>query len=176
MGQPNRFAPFVVLFAIFSVLQPALVALDCRQTPASVAKRFIQEYYYLDPSMQQWLCAQSGGDPWVSHYLQSKSDEAARRGFDVTYLRRMFTHLHVETIAAAADSATVQVKGVTRAGIYPAFMVVAKMFGIGQDYPVDVIVYLIKEKGRWKVCSPPPSATWTRKPSATPSAIGTTPS
>lgn len=153
MGQANRFAPFVVLAAIFIVLQPALVALDCRQSPASVAKRFIKDYYYLDPAMEKWLCAQVADAQWVDAYLQSKSDAAARRGFSINYLRRMFTRLHVETIAAKADSASVHVQGTIREGIYPAFMVIGKMFGLGQSYTVDSTVHLVKENGRWRVCN-----------------------
>jgi hypothetical protein len=153
MGQPNRFAPFVVLAVLFVVLQPALVALDCRQTPASVAKQFIKDYYYLDPGMEKWLCAQVTDAQWVDAYLHGQSDEAARRGFSVNYLRRMFTRLHVKTIEAKADSASVHVRGTARGGIYPAFMVVGKMFGLGQNYTVDSTVHLVKENGRWRVCN-----------------------
>ncbi len=149
----GRFAPFVVLVVLFVVLQPVLVVLDCRQTPTSVAKQFVEDYYYLDPAMEKFLCAQVAETEWVDTYLQGKADEAARRGFSAKNLRRMFTHMHLETLTAQEDAAVVQVKGNLRTAIYPAFMVVGKMFGIGQNYDVETTINLIKEDGRWRVCN-----------------------
>ena len=149
----GRFAPFVVLVVLFVVLQPVLVVLDCRQTPASVAKQFVEDYYYLDPDMEKWLCDQVVATQWVETYLQSKTDEAAQRGLSIKNLRRMFTHMHLETLTAQEDAAVVQVKGTLRTAIYPAFMVIGKMFGIGQNYDVETTLNLIKEDGRWRVCN-----------------------
>jgi hypothetical protein len=149
----GRFAPFVVLVVLFVVLQPVLVVLDGRQTPASVAKRFVEDYYYLDPDMEKWLCAQLVEAQWVDNYLQGKAEEAAQRGFGRPYLRQLFTHIHVHTVAAQADSAVVEVKGTTRTAINPAFMVVGKIFGIGQEYKVETAINLVKEDGRWRVCN-----------------------
>lgn len=153
MGQASRIAPFIVLVVVFIVLQPLLVVLDCRQTPASVAKQFVQDYYYLDADMEKWLCESVVETGWVEAYLQSKTDEAARRGFGAKNLRRMFTHMHVETVAAQDDLAVVEIRGTLRTAIYPAFMVVGKMFGIGQNYDVDTTVNLTRENGRWRVCN-----------------------
>ncbi|MBI5063332.1 MAG: hypothetical protein HZB87_07705 [Desulfatitalea sp.] len=153
MGQTSRIAPFIVLVVVFIVLQPVLVVLDCRQTPASVAKQFVQDYYYLDADMEKWLCESVVETQWVDGYLQSKTDEAAQRGLSAKNLRRKFTHMHVETVAAQDDSAVVQIKGTLRTAIYPAFMLVGKMFGIGQNYDVDTTVHLTKENGRWRVCN-----------------------
>ncbi len=149
----GRFAPFVVLVVVFLVLQPALVVLDCRQTPASVAKQFVEDYYYLDPDMAQWLCSQVVQRGWVDDYLYGKAEEAAQRGLSVKNLRRMFTEMHVETLADANDSAVVQIEGTLRTAIYPAFMVIGKMFGIGRNYEVDTTINLVRENGRWRVCN-----------------------
>lgn len=149
----GRFAPFVVLVVLFLALQPALVALDCRQTPASVAKQFVEDYYYLDPDMDKWLCTQVVETGWVDDYLHGKASEAAQRGFATKYLRRMFTEMHVETVVGAEDSAVVLVRGNLRTAIYPAFMVVGKMFRIGRDYEVDTTINLVRENGRWRVCN-----------------------
>jgi hypothetical protein len=149
----GRFAPFVVLVVLFIVLQPVLVVLDCRQTPASVAKQFVEDYYYLDPDMEKFLCDQVAATEWVDTYLQAKTDEAARRGLSTKNLRRMFTHLQLETLVAEDDAAVVQVKGTLRTAIYPAFMVVGKMFGIGRNYDVETTINLTRENGRWRVCN-----------------------
>lgn len=153
MGLMNRIAPVIVLFAVFIVLQPLLIALDCQQTPASVAKQFIKNYYYLDADMQKTLCAdECDAGQWVNQYLQSKTDEAAQRGFSVNYLRRMFTHMHLESEIHDDDVAVVHVEGTTRTAINPLFMAIGRLFNIGQDYPVDTKVILVKEDGRWRVC------------------------
>jgi hypothetical protein len=154
MDSLNRFAPFVVLIALFVVLQAALIGLDCQQGPATVAKAFAKDYYYLDADMQKWLCSSEGdSSEAVQAFLNSKTDEAAQRGFDVSYLRHMFTHIHVKTVELSNDSASVHLTGTTRVAINPAFMVVGKLFQLGDDYPVDTTIDLVKENGRWRVCS-----------------------
>lgn len=154
MDSLNRFAPFVVLIALFVVLQAAFIGLDCRQGPATVAKAFAKDYYYLDEDMQKWLCTGEGdSSEAVQAFLISKSDEAAQRGFDISYLRHMFTHIHVKTVERNDDSASVHVTGTTRVAINPPFMIIGKLFRIGNDYPVDVTIDLIKEDGRWRVCN-----------------------
>lgn len=155
MGQMNRIVPVVALFAIAIVLQLAFMALDCWQTPASVAKQFIKDYYYLDADMQKNMCTQKA-DPaqLVDNYLYNKRMEAAQRGFDVTYLRKLFTHIHVETRHQDDRHAEVHVTGTLRTAINPVFMVIGKMkmFDIGKDYHVDAPIKLVKEDGEWRVC------------------------
>jgi hypothetical protein len=156
MDSLNRFAPFVVLIALFVVLQAALIGLDFRQGPGAVAEAFAKDYYYLDADMQKWLCAgEADSSDSVQAFLNRKSDEAAQRGFDISYLRRMFTHIHTQTISQDAESAVVHLTGTTRVAINPVFMVVGKLFRIGNDYPVDATIELIKENGRWRVCNTP---------------------
>jgi len=148
----NRIAPFVVLFAIFAVLQPALIALDCVQGPATAAKAFAKDYYYLDADMQKWLSNADGdAKAMVDDFLYKKEQEAAMRGFAPNRLRRMFTQIHVATEEVEHNTATVHVKGNTRVAIYPPFMVIGKLFNIGNDYPVDVTMHLVKENGKWRV-------------------------
>lgn len=153
MDSLNRFAPFAILFALFVVLQVVFIGLACQQGPSSVAEAFAKDYYYLDADMQKWMCTQEGDNSEaVQAFLNAKNDEAAQRGFDVSYLRHMFTHIHVQTISQNAESASVHLKGTTRVAVNPVFMVIGKMFRIGKDYPVDVTIDLVKENGRWRVC------------------------
>lgn len=155
MGQMNRIVPVVALVVIAFALQLTLVVLNCWQSPATVAKQFIKDYYYLDADMQKSLCAKEG-DPedLVDNYLYSKQVEAAQRGFDVTYLRKLFTHIHVETKHQDAQTAEVHITGTLRTAINPAYMVIGKLkfFNIGKDYHVDTPIELVKENGKWRVC------------------------
>jgi len=149
----NRIAPFIVLFVIAIILQPILIVIDCIQTPASVAEQFIEDYYALNTDMQDLMCTNEG-DPatLVNNYLYSKRTEAAQRGFNVSYLRQLFTHIHVEIEHQTAEKATVHITGTTRTAINRAFMVVGKLFRIGKDYHVDRTLELVKDNGEWRVC------------------------
>ncbi|MBT8340491.1 MAG: hypothetical protein HKP58_06390 [Desulfatitalea sp.] len=155
MGSLNRIAPFIVLLVLFALLQGALIGMETVQTPASVAAAFAKDYYYLDADMQKWLCT-GQGDPqaMVDNYLHQKRVEANRRGFKLPYLRHLFTHLHVETrhVDDAGTVAAVHVRGTTRVGINPAFMVIGKLFDLGENHEVDITLDLVRENGRWRVC------------------------
>lgn len=148
----NRIAPFVALFVIFAVLQLALIAADCLQNPASVARAFAEDYFYLDTDMQKWI-SHKNGDPkaMVDDLLYKKGQEASQRGFSTNYLRRLFTHIHVTTEHVEDGRAAVHVKGNTRIAINRIFMIVGKLFGMSRDYPVDATIYLTREDGKWRV-------------------------
>jgi hypothetical protein len=156
MNSQNRIAPFVILFAIAVVLQLAFVAADCRQTPLKVATQFSEDFFYLDADMQDYLCESlAANDQWVNQYLDEKSDEAARRGLSTQNLRRMFTTLHLKTFRQGRDSMQIHIEGNTRVAINPAFMVIGKLFSMGQNYPVEATLDLVKEADGWKICGTP---------------------
>lgn len=153
MGQLNRFAPVILLIVVFVLLQPALILVDGRQTPESAAKAFIKDYFYLDPAMEKWLCRQvSENADVVDDYLYQKYIEATQRGFEIEYLRHMFTRLDLTTTSRETQSARVHVTGTTRVAINPVYMLIGRWFGLGQNHPVDVTLDLVEEDGRWRVC------------------------
>lgn len=155
MGQANRYTPFVVLLILVVVLQGALIGLDCVQTPARVAKQFAKDYEYLDTDMQNYLCQELAQSDAVADYLYAKQQEAAQRGLSTNYLRRMFTEIEVEPVSQDATSAKLRIDGITRVAINPAFMVIGKLFFIGENYPVETTLDLVKEGDGWKVCGTP---------------------
>jgi hypothetical protein len=153
MGRQNRLTPFIILIVIFLLLQPALILLDRRQTPETAARAFVKDYFYLDPAMENWLCStQMSPAEAVDNYLYAKRVEATQRGFDTTYLRQMFTDLHLATLSQDEQSATVHVTGTTRTAINPVYMTIGRWFGLGQNHPVDLTLELVKENGQWRVC------------------------
>ncbi len=155
MGQSNRFnfKPFISLIVILIVGQFILISVDRRQSATRVAKAFIESYYYLDPAMQNFLCAQNtDSGQAVATYLQRVADEAALRGYDINYMRRMFTKIHLKPIAQDEKSARIHISGNTRTAINPAFMLIGDLFNIGSDYPVDATLELVNENGQWRVC------------------------
>jgi len=156
MSNKLNLAPLFIVVGIAVVLQAALIGIDCRQTPISVAKDFAGAYYYLDADMQDYLCeglAENGEA--VDRYLFGKTAEASRRGLSTNYLRHKFLKMHVDVVESGDESMTVHLTGSTRVCINPAFMLVGKLFGIGHDYPVDATLELVKENDQWRVCGEP---------------------
>ena len=155
MGPLNRYAPFVVLLVATVVLQAALIAADCVQTPARVAKQFARDYHYLDADMHKYLCQDLAQGEAVGDYLYARRFEAEQRGLPANYLRHMFTHLEVETVRQDARSAEIHLAGTTRVAINPVFMVVGKLFFLADEYHVEATLDLVKEADGWKVCGAP---------------------
>ncbi|MGD8837690.1 MAG: hypothetical protein PVI54_03540 [Desulfobacteraceae bacterium] len=156
MSSKTNLAPLFIVVGIAALLQLVLIGLDCRQTPIGVAKDFAHAYYYLDSEMQDYLCATLAKEgETVTNYLIQKDTEAYRRGLSTNYLRHKFLKLHVDIVESGQDSIKVHLSGSTRVCINPAFMLVGKLFGIGQDYPVDETLELVKENDSWRVCGNP---------------------
>ncbi len=153
MGQRTNLVPFAVLIVIAVVLQLALIAADCRQTPAKVAKSFAAAYYYLDADMQDYLCSDLAAEgETVDNYLNQKSIEASQRGLSMSYLRHKFMHMHAKTVQSSGTAAKIHLTGTTRVCINPLYLLVGKLFHIGQDYHVNETIELIKEEGQWRIC------------------------
>ena len=156
MGQPSRFAPFAIVLILAVILQVALIAADHQQTPIRTAKEFTKDYFYLDPDMQDYLCESLAEEGTVvDNYLYAKRQEADQRGLPVTYLQKMFTTLHLTIEEQDEATATVHVSGTTRVAVNPVFMLVGKWFRIGDNYPVNATLELVKEKEGWRVCGAP---------------------
>jgi len=148
--------PLFIVIGIAVVLQLALIGIDCQETPVKVAKAFASDYYYLDAEMQDYLCEDlAADDGLVNNYLISRDKEAYQRGLGTNYLRHKFTKLHVSVVEPGEDRMTVHLSGTTRVCINPAFMMVGRLFGIGQDHSVDETLELVKEGKNWRVCGTP---------------------
>ncbi len=155
MGQQSRIA-VVILIVAFILIQGALIAADQQQTPLRVAKQFTKDYYNLNPRMENLLCSELAQEgELVADWLYLRQQEARERGLPPHYMRQLFTALHVEAVEQDQDSAQVHVSGVTRRGINPAFMLVGKLFRIGQDREVDATLELVREAEGWRVCGAP---------------------
>ena len=155
MSQGKRFAPIIVLILSFILLQGILTALDARQTPTKTARAFIQDYYYLDPGMQDYVTAEQRAAGTVLDFLNAKTDEAALQGYDIAFLRHMFTRIHLNTISNEGDTARVNITGTTRVAINPVYNVIGTLFRLGKTYPVDVTLDLVREGGQWRVSQLP---------------------
>jgi hypothetical protein len=150
----QNLTPLALVVGIAIILQLVLIGVDCNRTPGKVAKNFAEAYYYLNADMQKYLCkALAEESDTVSDYLYRKQLEASQRGLSTNYLRHKLVHAHLEIVESSADTAKIHLSGTTRVCINPVFMLVGKLFQLGQDYSVDETLELIKEEGRWRVCS-----------------------
>lgn len=149
-------APLIAVVVITAVLQLGLIGWECRETPLSVAKNFADAYYYLDSDMQDYLCADLAEDgEAVDDYLFQKRTEASQRGLGTNYLRHKFTKMHVNVVDSDQDTMKIHLTGTTRVSINPAYMLVGKLFKIGDDHPVDETLELVREDNKWRVCGTP---------------------
>jgi hypothetical protein len=155
MAKKINLAPLAIVIGIAVVLQLALIAIDCRQTPDTVARNFAEAYYSLNPDMQDYLCAGLVEKGVVDKYLYQKKQQASDRGFSTQYLRQAFTKLHVNVAEPGDTAMTIHLHGTTRVCINRTFMIVGKLFGLGRDYPVDAHIEVVKENGQWRVCGNP---------------------
>ena len=147
--------PFIVAIGLAVVLQLALIGVDCKGTPTKIARSFAEDYYYFDPDMRNLVCKALIEQGAVDNFLYRNTQQAHERGFSIKYLRKKFTELHLDLVKSNDKSATVHLEGTTRVCIYPPFMIIGKLFGIGRTYPVDKTIDLVKENGQWRVCGNP---------------------
>ncbi len=159
--QKSTVIALTILLAMF--LQVMLVFADQADAPGRAAVRFVKAYYALDPSMRTLLCQAAQKDEEadrVDEFLSRVADQARARGFDPAYMRSKVLHAESRTVFSDANTATVTVTGVRKRMIHPFFTWVAQIFFLGETYPFEETLQLVKEDGRWKVCQtelPPPA-------------------
>jgi len=151
----------VICLIIFfgALLQVAFVAADARQNrPYEVAANFAKAYFKLDPSMSQYLCKvllENEDIDVVDEYLHRKTREARKRGFQTCFMRNRLYAIHTKTEILSAREAQVHLSAKRRISICPFFVWVAQIFYIGETYPVETTIDMVKEDGTWKVCGLP---------------------
>ncbi len=158
MEKRASIAPFFLVLVLAAGLQVALVAADTLETPVKVAKNFVKAYYLLDPGMKDLLCSDIAGDQdrdVVGDYIYGKITEARQRGLAPGCLRQMLYDMHVEIIEESENEATVHLTATGRVCINPVFATVARIFAIGNEYPVEATLRLVRQDGKWRVCGNP---------------------
>lgn len=155
MQQGSKFFTIFAVLVIGVMLQIMLVFADQREAPAKTAVAFSKAYFELDPAMVKYLCSafttNEEGDV-VAEYLSRVADDARIVGFDRNYMRSRLYSVHTEIISQSDTEAEVRILAERKRNINPIFTVVGRLFSIGETYPVDETLKLVKEDGRWKVC------------------------
>jgi hypothetical protein len=155
MQQGSKFFTIIAVLVIGVMLQIMLVFADQREAPAKTAVAFSKAYFELDPAMVKYLCSafttNEEGDV-VAEYLNRVADDARVVGFDRNYMRSRLYSVHTQVISQSDTEAEVRILAERKRNINPIFTVVGRLFSIGETYPVDETLKLVKEDGRWKVC------------------------
>lgn len=155
MQQGSRFFTIIAVLVIGVMLQIVLVFADHSETPAKTAVAFSKAYFELDLAMVKYLCsaytANEEGDV-VGEYLNRVVDDAKVVGFDRNYMRSRLYSVHTQIISQSDTEAEVRILAERKRNINLIFTIVGRLFSIGETYPVDETLKLVKEDGRWKVC------------------------
>ena len=148
---------FVV--AVFVILQGILISVGHTESPATAAVDFAQAYFMLDgPSMSDRLCSEMAENEElniVNSYLNSVADRARILGFSKNYMRTQLSHVSTQIQMVDENNAEVRITGERFRSINPVFALIGRLFFLIESQEVDETLSLVKEDGRWKVCSRP---------------------
>lgn len=156
MASGNKFLPWVALIVLFIGFQAVFILADCRYTAPRTAKEFIKAYYALDPSMSSMVCndlrEDETADP-AARFIENVSNEAEALGHNLNYMRSQLMTLHAKTVSETESSAVIHVTGTRKRCVHPIFTFIARLFFLGDTFPVDKTLTLVREDDRWRVCS-----------------------
>jgi len=155
MGQGNRILGLIPIVAIGILIQVLLVSMESRSTPSKTAVKFINSYFQLEKCGNDLLCEtlveDSETNP-LEQYFNRMEKDAIETGHKLNYMRYKIYSIHSKTQDIDDNHAKVHITGEKRRYINFAFAVVAKIFSLGETFPVDVTIDVVKEKSGWKVC------------------------
>jgi len=158
MDSGKKFLTFTSVIMLALILQVILAVADQRDNPEKAAVEFAEAYFWLDPAMAGRFCQQLSKTPEngaVANYLRRVEQEARSLGYQAEYMKQGLYHIQAQTALKDPDTAEVKIKGERRRTINPVFGLVARWFFVGETYPVEETLSLVKEGGRWKVCGKP---------------------
>jgi hypothetical protein len=158
MPDISKYVPLLVVICIGIVVQLLLIPLGCISKPHTTALAFTEAYLKIDPSMADYLCEDSktvDDTDVVAQYVYSMTREARDRGFKKIYLKSKLYNVITHTTYLGDSQATVSISAKRRTALNPIFALVTKLFHIGNTYPFEETIEIVKEEGDWKVCGSP---------------------
>jgi hypothetical protein len=158
MSTGTKFLAIAAVIVLAVMLQAVLILTENRETPAKAAVVFARAYFNQDASLADLLCSELRTDQEgdvVAAYINRVADDAAATGFAPSWMKMSPGHIETETRMTGADSAEVTLKASLRRNINPLYAIVARVFFLGESYPFEGSLNLVKEDQRWKVCGRP---------------------
>lgn len=154
----NKFIIFGSIVLIALILQAAFVIADRKDLPHDTAIEFARAYFMLDKGMAAYLCSEivaESDNNAVEEYLWRIAEKAKAEGFQPNYMKMVLSDIDTKTTMVDDDTAEVHLSCLRRRSINPVFALIGKLFFLGETYPVNEALTLVREDNRWKVCGQP---------------------
>lgn len=158
MRDGNKFIVFGSIVLLALILQAAFVIADRKDFPHDTAVEFAKAFFMLDKDMAAYLCNEITAEESnnaVDEYLWRIAEEARAEGFQPGYMKMVLSQIDTKTKMVDDNTAEVHLTGLRRRSINPVFALVGKLFFLGETYPVDETLTMVREDNRWKVCGQP---------------------
>lgn len=158
MDQGSRFFTIITILLVAVVVQFTLAMWEqhsLKASPVYTAVAFTKAYYALDPDMADYLCTEYTENEdidVVDDYLHRVSVEASAMGFETSFMRSRLFSPHSELVSRSDDEAVVHITATRKRNLNPIFTLIGRFFSLGQTYPVEETIHLVKEDDQWKVC------------------------
>ncbi len=151
----NKSSALAVTLVLAVFMQVVFAFADAKDTPQKAAVEFSKAYFMVDPAMSRRVCDRllnRDGINLVSHIIEQKAREAHEMGYSPDFMKCALFNIETEILNRDENSATVRLTAVRKRNLNPVFTFIGRLFNLGTTYPVDQVLELVKEKGRWKVC------------------------
>ena len=147
----------VVVIAV--ILQVILISVGKADSPAEAAVEFTKAYFMLDgSSMAERLCSAFSEDEEadiVGGYLYHSAEKARAMGFSPSYMKNELSHVKTTISMTDENNAKVRITGKRLRAINPIYAIIGRLFFLIETHKVDETLTLVKEDGKWRVCSKP---------------------
>lgn len=124
-------------------------------SPESVVKAFAGAYFMLDETMAAYLSEKAllneNGVNRVDMYFRIKKQEAASRGYALSYLKMQPILMKTHVMSEDENTAVIEFKAVMIRSINPLYRIVGYVFGLVEEHEYQTTVTVVRENGLWKV-------------------------
>jgi len=154
MDQTDRISVISMVIFFTAILQSLLIFADDQNSPHTAAIKFTKAYFLFDANdMSTRMCKKNQVPAnMVDQYVYRIAKEAKDRGVPIDYLKSRFTHIETEMVSGDKTKALIRVTGTRRISVNPFYGFVAGIFQIGEAHSVDLLLSLVKEAEKWKIC------------------------
>lgn len=148
--------PLILVVLVGIVFQAIFIGIESKDTPNKAVIEFAQAYFKLDPSMSERLCDEMkvvDDVDMVDQHIFQVTEEGKNRGFEKNFVRSKLYHIDTYTLSKSNTQAQIRLTGKRRAHINSVYKIIAQIFCLGATHEVDKTFNVIKEGGKWKVCT-----------------------
>ena len=148
--------PLILVVLVGIVFQAIFIGIDRKDTPNKAVIEFAKAYYQLDPSMSERLCDEMkvvDDVDMVDQHIFQVTQEGKNRGFEKNFMRSKLYHIDTYTQSKSDTQAQIRLTGKRRAYLNSVYKIIAQIFCLGTTHEVDKTFKVIKEDGKWKVCT-----------------------